>query len=123
MSESANRRMSESAKMSPEHAEELANSPSGTTPQTELSPAVRDLTESFRRRLGTLDPQQVAIWRQMTPARKLRLAFQMYDFARRVIWTTERQANPDASPEELSWRMLRRLHGKALCSSLQARMN
>jgi len=37
----------------------------------ESSPAVRELAESFRRRLGTLDPQQVAIWREMTPARKL----------------------------------------------------
>ena len=78
--------------------------------------------EELRRRLGTLDPQQVAIWRQMTPARKATLAFQMYYFARLVIWTTERQTNPDASPEELAWRMLRRLHGRALCSSLQAQM-
>ncbi len=81
--------------------------------EAELSPAVRELAKSFRRRLGTLDPQQVAIWRQMTPAKKIRLAFQMYDLARRIIWTTERQAHPDASPEELGWRMLRRMHGTA----------
>jgi len=91
--------------------------------EAELSPAVRELAESFRRRLGTLDPRQVAIWRQMTPAQKIRLASHMYDLARRIIWTTERQAHPDASPEELYWRMLRRMHGRALCSSLQARMN
>jgi len=88
--------------------------------EAELSPAVRELAESFRRRLGTLDPQQVAIWRQMTPAKKIRLAFQMYDMARRIIWTTERQAHPDASPQELGWRVLRRMHGKELCFNLQA---
>jgi hypothetical protein len=81
---------------------------------TELTPAIRHLAEDFRRRLGKLDPQQVAIWREMTPAQKIELAFQMYDFARRVVWTTERQAAPDASPEELTWRVLRRMHGRAL---------
>jgi len=91
--------------------------------EAELSPAVRELAESFRRRLGTLDPQQVAIWRQMMPAKKIRLAFQMYDMARRIIWTTERQAHPDASPQELGWRVLRRMHGKELCFNLQAQMS
>ena len=37
-------------------------------PNFALFPAT--LAESFRRRLGTLDPQQVAIWRRMTPAKK-----------------------------------------------------
>jgi hypothetical protein len=91
--------------------------------EAELSPAVHELAESFRRRLGTLDPQQVAIWRQMMPAKKIRLAFQMYDMARRIIWTTERQAHPDASFEELRWHMLRRMYGKELCSNLRAKMS
>ncbi len=91
--------------------------------EDELEPRVRELAEDFRRRLGTLDPQQVAIWREMTPDRKIRLAFQMYDLARRVIWTTEWQACPDASEEEMRWRILRRMHGKDVCSSLQARMS
>ncbi len=43
--------------------------------EAELSPAVRELAESFCRRLGTLDPQQVAIWRQMMQAQKIRLGF------------------------------------------------
>ena len=90
---------------------------------SEPTPAILDLAEDFRRRLGTLDPQQVAIWREMTPAQKIKLAFQMYDFARRVVWTTERQWHPDLSPEELTWRVLRRMHGRSLCSSLQAQMN
>ena len=42
----------------------------------ELPPAILHLAEDFRRRLGTLAPRQVAIWRQMTPAQKLNLAFQ-----------------------------------------------
>ena len=41
----------------------------------ELTPAILALAEDFRRRLGTLDPQQVAIWREMTPAQKIKLAF------------------------------------------------
>jgi hypothetical protein len=86
---------------------------------SEPTPAILHLAEDFHRRLGTLDPQQVAIWREMTPAQNIRLAFQMYDFVRRVVWTTERQAALDASPEEFTWRVLRRMHGRALCSSLQ----
>jgi len=80
----------------------------------ELTPAILDLAEDFRRRLGTLDPQQVAIWREMTPAQKIKLAFQMYDFARRVVWTTERQWHPDLSPEELSRHVWRRIHGSEM---------
>lgn len=99
---------------------EAANLSSAATPDVELLPGVRELAQTFRQRLGTLDPQQVAIWQQMTPAKKIRLAFQMYDMARRIIWTTERQAHPDASPQELGWRVLRRMHGKELCFNLQA---
>jgi hypothetical protein len=91
--------------------------------ENELSPTARELAEDFRRRLGTLDPQQVAIWREMTPENKIHLAFQMYDMARRIIWTTEQQNHPGASAEELRWRILRRMHGKELCSNLQARMS
>jgi hypothetical protein len=90
---------------------------------TDLSPAVRELANDFRRRLGRLDPQQVAIWRQMTPAQKIYLASDLYDLARRIIWTTERQMHPDISSEELYWRMLRRLHGKTVCFNLRAAMS
>ena len=82
--------------------------------EAELSPAVRGLAESFRRRLGTLDPRQVAIWRQMTPARKLQLLFQLWYFARKVAWTTERQWHPDLPEEELSRRVWRRFHGREI---------
>ena len=80
----------------------------------ELTPATLAPAEDFRRLLGTLDPQQVAIWREMTPAQKIKLAFQMYDFVRRVVWTTERQWRPDLSPEELSRRVWRRIHGSEM---------
>ena len=90
---------------------------------SEPTPATLALAKDFRRRLGKLDPQQVAIWREMTPARKLQLLFQLWSFALKVAWTTERQWHPDLSPEELTWRVLRRMHGRALCSSLQAQMN
>jgi hypothetical protein len=77
----------------------------------ELSPAARELAQSFRRRLGRLDPQQVAIWRQMTSGRKGALIFQMWHLARTVVWNTEHQWNPNLTDEELSWRMWKRLHG------------
>jgi hypothetical protein len=88
---------------------ESANRP--INPEAEPSPAGRELAEEFRRRLGTLDPQQVAIWRQMTPARKLQLLFQMWHFARKIAWTTERQWHPDLTEEELARRVWRRFHG------------
>ncbi len=39
-----------------------------------------DAIEALSRRLGRLDPQQIAIWRAMSPARRLELAFQAYQF-------------------------------------------
>lgn len=67
--------------------------------------------EQLRRRLGPLDPQQVAIWRRMTPARRLELAFQAYQFALDVVRLTEQQRHPDLSPDELAWRVTRRMQG------------
>jgi hypothetical protein len=81
---------------------------------SELTPAILHLAEDFRRRLGKLDPQQVAIWREMTPARKLQLLFQLWSFALKVAWTTERQWHPDLSQEDLSRRVWRRIHGSEM---------
>ena len=61
---------------------------------------------SMRRRLGKLDPRQVAIWRAMTPAQRLELTFQAYQFALDAVRTTEKQRHSDLSPEELVWRDL-----------------
>ena len=70
-----------------------------------------DAVEALRRRLGRLDPRQVAIWRAMSGARRLELAFQAYQFALDAVRLTERQRHPDLSPEELAWRVTRRMQG------------
>ncbi len=70
-----------------------------------------DEVERLRRRLGSYDPRQVAIWRAMSPARRLDLVGQMYRFALETVRTTERQRHPDLPPEEFKWRVIRRMHG------------
>ncbi|MCD6553839.1 MAG: hypothetical protein J7M16_07510 [Anaerolineae bacterium] len=75
------------------------------------SPLVDDAVESLRRRLGSPDPRQIAAWRVMSPARRLELAFQAYQFALDTVRLTERQRHPDLSPEELAWRVTRRMQG------------
>jgi hypothetical protein len=67
--------------------------------------------ERLRQRLGTLDPRQVAIWREMSPARRLDLVGQMYRLALETVRTTERQRHPGLSAEALNWRVIRRMHG------------
>jgi len=62
-------------------------------------------------RLEPLDPRQIAVWRAMSPARRLELAFQAYQFALDVVRLTEKKAHPDLSPEELAWRITRRMQG------------
>ena len=61
--------------------------------------------------LEPLDPRQVMAWRAMSPARRLELAFQAYQFALDVVRLTEKKAHPDLSPEELDWRVTRRMQG------------
>jgi hypothetical protein len=65
--------------------------------------------ESVYSRLGKLDPHQVAIWRAMSPARRLEIAFQAYQFALDTLRLTEQRAHPDLSPDELAWRVTRRM--------------
>jgi len=62
-------------------------------------------------RAGAPDPQQVAIWRAMTPARRLEIAFAAYQFVLEVVRLSERARHPDDSPEELAWRVTRRIQG------------
>lgn len=73
--------------------------------------AGHDAVEALRRRLGRLDSRQIAAWREMGPARRLELAFQAYQFALDVVRLTERQDHPDLSPDELAWRVTRRMQG------------
>jgi len=70
-----------------------------------------DRIENLRRRLGKLDPRQVTAWRAMSPARRLDLAFQAYQFALDTLRLTERRRHPDLPPDELAWRITRRMQG------------
>jgi hypothetical protein len=74
-----------------------------TTPETTF--------EASLQRLDWPAPQQIAAWRAMTPARRLEIAFQAYQFALDMVRLTERQRHPDLSPEELAWRVTRRMQG------------
>lgn len=67
--------------------------------------------ESLRRRLGQPAPRQIAAWRAMSPARRLEIAFQAYQFALDTVRLTEQQRHPDLSPDELAWRVTRRMQG------------
>ncbi len=75
------------------------------------NPSGEDTVEALQRRLGRLDRRQITAWREMNPARRLELAFQAYQFALDTVRLTERQNHPDLSPEELAWRVTRRMQG------------
>jgi hypothetical protein len=47
----------------------------------------------------------------MTPAQRLDLAFQAYQFALEAVRLTERRQHPDLSEEEFNWRVTRRMQG------------
>jgi len=70
-----------------------------------------DAIEALRQRLGRLDRRQIAAWQHMSPARRLELAFQAYQFALDVARLTERRDHPDLRPNELAWRVTRRMQG------------
>jgi len=70
-----------------------------------------DAVKQICRRLGSLDRRQIAAWRKMSPARRLELAFQAYQFALEVVRLTERRAHPGLPPEALNWRVTRRMQG------------
>lgn len=76
--------------------------------RTDRSP---ESVETLRRRLGRLEPQQIAAWRAMGPIGRLDLAFQLYQFALDTVRLTERQRHPDLSADELAWRVTRRMQG------------
>lgn len=67
--------------------------------------------QSLQKRLDWPDPRQIEIWRSMSPARRLEIAFQAYQFALDIVRLTERKRHPDLSPEELAWRVTRRMQG------------
>ena len=67
--------------------------------------------QALEKRLGILDKHQIKIWRAMTPARRLEVAFQAYQFALEVVRLTERRRHPELSEEELAWHVTRRMQG------------
>lgn len=68
--------------------------------------------EQIQKRLGKVDKQQLQIWRKMTPAQRLSVAFQAYQFALNAVRITERQRTPKDLPlEEFHWRVTRRMQG------------
>ena len=85
------------------------NSERDTSPDKPTSD--EDTIEALHQRLGKLDPRQIAIWREMSPARRLELAFQAYQFALDAVRLTEQRDHPDLSPDELAWRVTRRMQG------------
>jgi hypothetical protein len=67
-------------------------------------------------RIDSLDKptsQQITAWRTMSPARRLELAFQAYQFALDAVRLTERKRHPDLSTSELAWRITRRMQGNS----------
>ncbi|MGC4042165.1 MAG: hypothetical protein QM710_15590 [Flavobacterium sp.] len=71
-------------------------------------PSAASFTAALER-LDKLDPIQVKIWRNMTPAQRASIVFQAYRFALEAIRVSERHRHPNLSPEELAWRITRRM--------------
>jgi len=69
------------------------------------------LVEQLRQRLGPLHPQQVIAWQQMSPARRLELAFQTYQLALDAVRLTERRRHPHLPADALAWHVVRRMQG------------
>jgi hypothetical protein len=72
---------------------------------------LNDASDALRRGLTKLDARQVAVWRAMSPAERLEVAFQVHQFALDAVRASERRRHPDLSPEELAWRVTRRMQG------------
>lgn len=77
---------------------------------TTLEPKQLDIVHALAK-LDPIDHNQVQIWRKMTPARRLEIAFQAYQFVLDAIRVTERNKHPDLTPEDLAWRITRRIQG------------
>jgi hypothetical protein len=73
--------------------------------------AGQDGGERLRQRLGPYHPLQVKIWRQMSGARRLDLVGQAYHLVLEAVRLTESRRHPDLPPDELMWRVIRRMHG------------
>ena len=79
--------------------------------KTSAAPSTHKEFSTISQHLGEPDPLQIEIWRGMTPAQRLDIAFQAYQFALDAVRLTERQRHPDISETELAWRITRRMQG------------
>ena len=55
--------------------------------------------------------RQITTWRQMTPAQRLDVAFQAYQFALETVRLTEERHADGLTAEQLAWRITRRMQG------------
>ena len=67
--------------------------------------------DRLHRRIGRLERRQIIAWQKMSPAERLEIAFQAYQFALEAVRLTERQRHPNLSEEEFNWRITRRMQG------------
>lgn len=67
--------------------------------------------EQLNRRIGVFDRQQILIWQGMSPAERLEIAFQAYQFALEAVRLTERRRHSNLSEEAFKWRVIRRMQG------------
>lgn len=70
-----------------------------------------DPIEKLRKRIGPLDRQQIIIWQKMTPAERLEIAFQAYQFTLEAVRVTERRRHPDLPEVQFNWHVTRRMQG------------
>jgi hypothetical protein len=75
---------------------------------TEMTPSP---IERLHERIGRLDRQQIMAWQKMSPAERLEIAFQAYQFALEAVRLTERRRHPDLPEEQFNWRVTRRMQG------------
>lgn len=83
----------------------------GQVTQEKKTAVVNGRSNTFRLRLAELDPGQVAVWRAMSPAQLLEVAFQAYQFTLDAVRATERERHPDLPPDKLARRVTRRMQG------------
>lgn len=57
------------------------------------------------------EAKRTEIYRSMPPERKLRIAYELYLFARRVVESSIREYHPHIGPEEIKKKMHERFYG------------
>ncbi len=75
-----------------------------TLPQTDFAPIVQAVFDD-------LDMQQLAVFRRLSGAQRLQMAFDLCDWARALIIASIRSQHPHISETELKKRLRRRMSG------------